>query len=289
MVESSQAFLDSVNHHFDRAVAVLDLPKGLPDQIRRCNSLIKLQFPVKIRGAYRVFTGWRAAHSDHRLPVKGGLRYAMSVDAEEMEALAALMSYKCAVVDVPFGGAKGGIQLDPRAYDAEELELITRRFTRELARKAYLGPSLDVPAPDLGTGPREMAWIADTYRSLYPQDLNAIACVTGKPPSQGGIAGRFEATGRGIQYGLHEFFRHPDDVAAAGLIGGLQGKRVIVQGLGNVGYHAAKLLQEEDGVLVTGVIERDGAIRNRAGLPIEDVATHLRHTGGVENFPGARF
>ena len=282
-------FLRSVNRMFDRAVATLDLPPSLAEQIRACNSMIKLQFPVELRGEYRVFSGWRAVHSEHRLPVKGGIRYARCVDEDEVEALAALMSYKCALVDVPFGGSKGGLQIDPHEYHEEELELITRRFAQELSRKGYLGPSLNVPAPDMGTGPREMAWIVDEYRSLHPEELDAIACVTGKPLTQGGIAGRVEATGRGIQFALRELFRHPDDVAAVGLDGGLEGKRLVIQGLGNVGFHAAKFLQEEDGVKVVAIIERDGGILEPRGLSVEGVAEHLRHTGGVENFLGVHF
>jgi glutamate dehydrogenase (NAD(P)+) len=282
-------FLASVNHMFDRAVATMKLPRGLPEQIRSCNSVIKVQFPVELRGEYRVFSGWRAVHSEHRLPVKGGIRYAPSVDEGEIEALAALMSYKCAIVDVPFGGGKGGLEIDPRKYREEELEQITRRFTQELARKGYISPSLNVPAPDMGTGTREMAWIADAYRALDPHELDALACVTGKPVTQGGIAGRVKATGRGVQFALREFFRHEDDVADAHLDGELEGKRVIVQGLGNVGYHAGKFLEEEDGALVIAILERDGAIVSERGLHVEDVAEHLRNTGGVENFPGVHF
>lgn len=292
MVTSSQRstrFLESVNRMFDRSVATMDLPRGLPEQIRACNSVIKVQFPLELRDTYRVFTGWRAVHSEHRLPVKGGIRYATAVDEDEIEALAALMSYKCAIVDVPFGGAKGGLIIDPSEYREDELELITRRFTRELARKGFISPSLNVPAPDMGTGTREMAWIADSYRALYPNELDALACVTGKPVSQGGIAGRVEATGRGVQYGLREFFRHPEDVAAARLEGGLEGKRVVVQGLGNVGYHAAKFLEEEDGARIVAIIERDGALIDETGLHVEEVAAHLRSTGGVRNFQSVHF
>jgi glutamate dehydrogenase (NAD(P)+) len=193
-------FLRSLHHMFDRAVAAMDTPPDLADQIRECNSVIQLRFPVRLKGQYRVFSGWRAVHSEHRLPVKGGIRYAAVVDQSEVEALAALMSYKCALVDVPFGGSKGGLAIDPRRFSEEELETITRRFTQELADHGFVSPSRNVPAPDMGTGAREMAWMADEYRSLYPSDLDAIACVTGKPPTQGGIAGRVEATGRGVQY-----------------------------------------------------------------------------------------
>ena len=286
---STSDFLRSVNHTFDRAVATLNLPPGLAEHIRACNSMIRVQFAVELRGQYRVFAGWRAVHSEHRLPVKGGIRYALSVDEDEIEALAALMSYKCALVDVPFGGSKGGLRIDPREYGEDELELITRRFAQELARKGFLGPSVNVPAPDMGTGPREMAWIMDEYRSIHPGEVDAFACVTGKPITQGGIAGRVEATGRGIQYALREMFRHADDVAAAGLEGGLEGKRLVVQGLGNVGYHAAKFLQEEDGVTVVAIIERDGGIADPRGLSVEQVSQHVKRTGGVEHFPGVHF
>ena len=282
-------FLTSVNRMFDEAVALLDLPPGLAEVIRGCNSVYMVRFQVKLRGEYKVFHGWRATHSEHRLPTKGGIRFAPQVDQQEVEALAALMSYKCAIVDVPFGGAKGGLAIDPRAWERDELEAITRRFTIELAKKDYIHPALNVPAPDMGTGPREMGWIANTYRILHPEEINAWACVTGKPRELGGINGRVEATGRGVQFGIQAFFSHPEDVSAAGLEGGLAGKRVIVQGLGNVGYHAAKFLQEEDGAKITAIIERDGAIVSEAGLHVEAVRSHLQEHGGVQGFPGAEF
>src|SRR5690606_31914281 len=161
-------------------------------------------------------------------PVKGGIRYAMSVNQDEVEALAALMTYKCALVEAPFGGAKGGLRIDPRQYDEHELELITRRFAYELIKRDLINPSQNVPAPDMGTGEREMAWIADQYARMNTTEINAKACVTGKPPHAGGIQGRVEATGRGVQYALREFFRHKEDVAMARLDGSLAGKRVIV-------------------------------------------------------------
>jgi len=283
------SFLENVDRVFDRAAARIALPPGLAEQIKHCNAVIQVRFPVEFEGRYRVYTGWRATHSEHRLPVKGGIRYASVVNQYEVEALAALMSYKCAIVDVPFGGSKGGLVLDPRAHDEGELEAITRRFAQELARTRFLGPSTNVPAPDMGTGEREMAWIADTYRKLHPEELNAIACVTGKPRTQGGIDGRVEATGRGIQFGLREFFRHPKDVERAGLSGGLAGKRVVVQGLGNVGHHAARFLQEEDDARIVAVIERDGAVISDEGLPVEKLTRHVRETGGVRGFSDARF
>jgi glutamate dehydrogenase (NAD(P)+) len=286
MTDSTEvSFRESVDLMFDRAASTLDLPPGLTDQIKACNSVYQVRFPIKFRDSYRIFTGWRAVHSEHRLPTKGGIRYASVVNQDEMEALAALMTYKCAIVNVPFGGSKGGLLIEPKEYTEEQLECITRRFAQELAKKNYISPSENVPAPDMGTGAREMAWMADTYRTLHPHDLNAIACVTGKPVTQGGIPGRTEATGRGVQYALQELFRHPDDVARAHLEGGLEGKRVIVQGLGNVGYHAAKFLSEEDGVKIIGIIEREGALLSEQGLDIEALTAHRSKHGDLRNFP----
>ncbi|WP_333833559.1 Glu/Leu/Phe/Val family dehydrogenase, partial [Rubrimonas sp.] len=235
------------------------------------------------------FTGYRSVHSEHMEPVKGGIRYAMSVNQDEVEALAALMTYKCALVETPFGGSKGGLCIDPRDWEADEMEKITRRFAYELIKRSLIHPSQNVPAPDMGTSEREMAWIADQFARMNTTEIDARACVTGKPLNAGGIEGRVEATGRGVQYALREMFRHPDAVAAANLEGRLAGKRLIVQGLGNVGYHAAKFLQEEDGCLIVGIVERDGAILDPAGLPVERVKAHLAETGGVRGFPGATY
>ena len=260
IVTGEPSFRESVDLMFNRAVAVMDLSPGLEEKIRVCNSTYTVRFGVRLRGDIHTFTGYRSVHSEHQEPVKGGIRYAMSVNQDEVEALAALMTYKCALVEAPFGGSKGGLCIDPRAWEEHELERITRRFAYELIKRDLINPSQNVPAPDMGTSEREMAWIVDQYQRMNTTDINAAACVTGKPLHQGGIAGRVEATGRGLQYGLREFFRHPEDVAKAGLTGGIEGKRVIVQGLGNVGYHTAKFLSEEDGAIITGIIERDGAI-----------------------------
>lgn len=282
-------FLSGINKMFDRAVATLDLEPGLGEQIKQCNSVFQTRFPIKFKDGIRVFTGWRATHSEHRLPAKGGIRYSPHVDQGEVEALAALMSYKCAIVNVPFGGSKGALMINPKEYEQDDLERITRRFARELINKGFLGPSLNVPAPDMGTSQREMAWIASTYREHFPHDLNAMGCVTGKPVSQGGVAGRSEATGRGVQFGLREFFRHADDVKDAGLDGTLAGKRIVIQGLGNVGYHAAKFLSEEDGAKIIAVIERDGAILNDDGINIQDLEDYKLQTGGVKGFAGGTY
>lgn len=282
-------FLTGVNQMFDRAADTLDLPPGLGEQIKQCNAVYQTRFPIRIKGDIRVFTGWRATHSEHRLPAKGGLRFAPFVDQNEVEALAALMSYKCAIVNVPFGGSKGGLQIDPKEFTEDELERVTRRFARELIGKGFLGPSTNVPAPDMGTSSREMAWIASAFRERFPDDMHAMGCVTGKPVSQGGVSGRREATGRGVQFGLREFFRHPDDLKLAGLSAGLEGKRIVIQGLGNVGYHAAELLSKLDGAKIIAVIERDGAILNSEGIPIPALGQHLRETGGVQGFPDGTY
>ena len=243
--KSAPTFFETVNLHFEKAAALTDCPRGLLEQIKGCNSVYAIQFPVRTERGYEVISAWRVQHSQHRLPVKGGIRYAPEVNEDEVKALAALMTYKCAVVDVPFGGAKGGVKVDTRKCSAEELEQITRRYTAELIKKNFIGPGVDVPAPDYGTGPREMAWIADTYAAFNPGQIDALACVTGKPVTQGGIRGRIEATGRGVYFGLREACDQAEDMKALGLSRGLEGKRMVVQGLGNVGYHTAKFCQEE--------------------------------------------
>jgi glutamate dehydrogenase (NAD(P)+) len=286
---SGLQFRQSVDHMVDRALISMGLEDGVAKAIKACTSVLQVTFPVQIRDKVEVFTGWRAVHSIHRLPSKGGIRYAPVVDQMEVEALAALMTYKCAIVNVPFGGSKGGLCIDPSQYSREELKLITRRFARELAKKGFLSPATNVPAPDVGTGQREMSWIADTYKHLHPEDINHMACVTGKPVEHGGIGGRTEATGRGVQYALQEFFRHQEEVREAGMEGSLEGKRIIVQGLGNVGYHAAKFLSEEDGARIIAVIERDGAVVNEKGLHIEELHFHLIDHQGVKGFAGGDY
>jgi len=288
-IPNEPSFRESVDIMFNRAVALMDLPPGLEQKIRVCNATYTVRFGVRLRGKIETFTGYRSVHSEHMEPVKGGIRFSMGVNQDEVEALAALMTYKCALVETPFGGSKGGLCVDPRAWDEDELERITRRFAYELAKRDLIHPSQNVPAPDMGTGEREMAWIADQYRRMNTTDINAAACVTGKPLHAGGIAGRVEATGRGVQYALREFFRDPADVKTAGLAGTLDGKRVIVQGLGNVGYHAAKFLSDEDGAKVIGVIERDGAIVDTDGIEIEELRAWIGKHGGVSGYPRGIF
>jgi glutamate dehydrogenase (NAD(P)+) len=279
------SFRESVNLMFSRAMRLMDLPPGLEEKIRVCNATYIVRFGVRLRGQIHTFTGYRAVHSEHMEPVKGGIRFAPNVHQDEVEALAALMTFKCALVETPFGGSKGGLCIDPRDWDEHELEMITRRFAYELIKRDLINPSQNVPAPDMGTGEREMSWIADQYARMNTTDINSRACVTGKPINAGGIAGRTEATGRGVEYALREFFRYPEDIAHAGLSGNLKGKRVVVQGLGNVGYHAAKFLSEDDGSIITAIIERDGALVNDKGLNVEKVYAWIGENGGVKGCP----
>ena len=284
---TSFSFFQKVNTDFDKAARFTEYPRGLLEQIKICNSSCHFTFPIKRDdGTIQTLHGWRAEHSHHSLPTKGGIRYSMLVNEDEVMALAALMTYKCALVDVPFGGAKGGIQLDRSEYSESELERITRRYTYEMIQKNYIGPGIDVPAPDFGTSETEMAWIFDTYLTMAPDKLNATACVTGKPIEQDGIHGRREATGRGVVFGLQEACNLTEDMTQLGLSPGLHGKKVVVQGFGNVGYHAAKFLMEAD-ARVIGIIEIDGAIHNPQGLDIEKIAMHRAETGSIRSYPNA--
>ncbi len=281
------SFFGNVNRNFDKAAQFTDHPKGLLEQIKGCNSIYSFQFPVRTSKGFEVLHGWRVEHSHHKSPVKGGIRYSEFVDEDEVMALAALMTYKCAIVDVPFGGAKGAIKVNPKNYPVIDLETITRRYTAELIRKNFIGPGVDVPAPDYGSGPREMAWIADTYAAFNPGKIDAFACVTGKPIAEGGVRGRTEATGRGIFFGLQEACGNAEDMKKLGLPTGLSGKRVVVQGLGNVGYHAAKFCRE-GGAVIVGLAEYEGAIYNPKGLDVDDVIRHRKETGSILKFPGAK-
>src|SRR5687768_16026157 len=280
-------FFDQVTQYFSEAAKFTDYPAGLLEQIRVCNSVYRFDFPLRrANGQIEVIHAWRVEHSQHKMPVKGGIRYSPDVYEEEVMALAALMTYKCAIVDVPFGGAKGGIKIDPKNYPLDELERITRRYALELTKKKFLGPGIDVPAPDYGTGEREMSWIADTYAALNPGELDALGRVTGKPVTQGGVRGRKEATGRGLFFALREACNELDEMKRLGLPLGLDGKRIVVQGLGNVGYHAAKFCRE-GGALLIAIAEREGAIMNPRGLNENEVFNHRKATGSILNFPGA--
>lgn len=283
---SENNFLANVSAYFDRAADLTGHPPDLLKQIKTCNSMYHFRFPIRTSRGYEVIEGWRAEHSHHKLPTKGGIRYSDEANENEVAALATLMTYKCAVVDVPFGGAKGAICINPKNYSVHELEQITRRYTHELIKKNFIGPGVDVPAPDYGTGAREMAWIADTYAAFHPGELDALACVTGKSVSQGGIRGRHEATGRGVFFALREACSYAKDMQEIGLSAGLEGKRVVVQGLGNVGYHAA-LYCQQGGCKIVGITEYEGAIHKSEGIDLQDLMRHRKETGSILNYSGA--
>lgn len=278
------SFSDSVSFYFDRASQFTDTPQGLLDQIKVCNSIYKMHFPVKYGNQVKVIEAYRVQHSHHRMPTKGGIRYSLMVDQDEVMALASLMTYKCAIVNVPFGGAKGGIKISPRQTPPEILENVTRRYTAELVKKNFIGPGIDVPAPDYGTGEREMAWIMDTYLTLRPGEIDGYGCVTGKPVSLNGIKGRTEATGRGVVYALNEVCSYADDMKGLGLSTGLEGKRVIIQGLGNVGYHTARIIREY-GAKVIAVAESDGAVYDENGIDPVDLHRYRTEKKSVKGYP----
>ncbi len=281
------SFLDQVNRSFDKAAAFTDHSPGLLKQIKICNSIFQMTFPLRRDdGSILAIQAWRAEHSHHRLPLKGGIRYAANVHSEEVQALASLMTYKCAIVNVPFGGAKGGVKISKKDFSDAELERITRRYTFELVRKNFIGPAVDVPAPDYGTGSREMSWIVDTYMALTPSNLDSYGCVTGKPVTQGGVRGRTEATGRGVCFGIREACDVESDMKKVGLVKGLEGKTVVVQGLGNVGSYTAKFLREA-GAIIVGLSEYEGGIYSKKGLDVDKVIAHRKETGSIHDYPGA--
>ena len=284
--EAPYSFFKGVERNFDKAAKYTRFESGILEQIKACNSVYLMKFPVRIGDHIEVIEAYRVQHSHHKLPCKGGIRYSMDVNQDEVMALASLMTYKCAIVNVPFGGAKGGIKINPKNYSVFELEKITRRYASELVKKNFIGPGIDVPAPDYGTGSREMSWIVDTYASLRPGEVDALGCVTGKPVTQGGVRGRTEATGLGVFYGIREVCNVAEDMKKIGLTPGIEGKRVIVQGLGNVGYHAAKYFFD-NGAIIVGLAEYEGGIYNEKGLDIYKVVDHRKATGSILNYPGA--
>ncbi|MEY4875363.1 MAG: hypothetical protein RL708_512 [Bacteroidota bacterium] len=280
------SFFQSVERSFDKAAKFTSYEPGLLEQIKACNSVYQMRFPVKIKGEVKVIEAYRVQHSHHKLPCKGGIRYSMGVNQDEVMALASLMTYKCATVNVPFGGGKGGIKINPKDYTVDELERITRRYAAELIKKNFIGPGIDVPAPDYGSGEREMGWILDTYTSMKPGEIDAAGCITGKPIAQGGVRGRKEATGLGVFYGIREMCNQADEMKKLGLSVGIEGKRVAVQGLGNVGYHAAYFFQK-NGALVVALSEMEGTIYNPKGLDVDAVFKCKQETGSILNYKGA--
>lgn len=287
MSDKHYSFFGAVERSFDKAAKYTKWDEGILEQIKECNAVYQMRFPLKRDdGTIEVIEAYRVQHSHHKTPCKGGIRFAAEVNQDEVMALAALMTYKCAIVNVPFGGGKGGIKINPKKYSTYELEKITRRYTAELIKKNFIGPGTDVPAPDYGTGEREMAWIVDTYAAMHPGEINAAGCVTGKPITQGGVRGRREATGLGVFFGIREVCNMADVMQQRGLTTGVEGKRVIVQGLGNVGYHSAKFFQDA-GAKIIALAEYEGAIWNNDGLDVDAVFNHRKSTGSILNFPGA--
>ncbi len=281
------SFFHSVERSFDKAAKFTKWDLGILEQIKACNSVYQMRFPVKRDdGHIEVIEAYRVQHSHHKAPCKGGIRFSDEVNQDEVMALASLMTYKCAIVNVPFGGGKGGIKINPKKYSEYELEKITRRYTSELVKKNFIGPGIDVPAPDYGTGAREMAWIVDTYASLKPGEIDAAGCVTGKPITQGGVRGRTEATGLGVFFGIREVCSMPEVMKKQGLSVGIEGKTVVVQGMGNVGFYCAKFFREH-GAKVISIAEYEGAIFNADGLNEEEVFAHRKSTGSILNFPGS--
>ncbi len=286
--KAQTSFYQSVQNYFEKAARHTGLHPGLLEQIKVCNSVYEVHFPVKVGNEYHVIEAYRVQHSHHRTPTKGGIRFSNHVNREEVMALATLMTYKCAIVDVPFGGAKGGVKINPWEYTPSQIEKITRRYTSELVRRNMIGPSVDVPAPDYGTGSREMAWIYDTYRTFNGGDIDAAGCVTGKPVNQHGIRGRTEATGRGVFYGIREACSYKEDMKRLGLEPGVEGKTMVVQGLGNVGSYTATISQDEGGVKIVGVGEVEGAIYKKDGIDIHDLLRFRKETGSILGYPGAQ-
>ncbi|KAJ7544649.1 hypothetical protein O6H91_09G087800 [Diphasiastrum complanatum] len=282
-------FLQAVDFYFDKAAAIASVSPDILAQIKACNNILRVQFPLKCsNGTVELIEAYRAQHSHHRLPVKGGVRMAPNVNGEEIMALAALMTFKCAVVDVPFGGAKGGIKIDPTKYSLNEKEAIMRRYTSELVKKKFIGPAIDVPAPDYGTGPQEMAWIKDTYEHMKSTDINGAACVTGKPLEEGGIHGRHEATGLGVFFCLREFLNDQDLVKKLHMSPGVKGKTFIIQGFGNVGRNLVDCIQRAGG-LIMAISEKDGGLVDETGkgLDVSSIKEYHTRKGTLCGFPGA--
>ncbi|KAF0852771.1 mitochondrial glutamate dehydrogenase [Andalucia godoyi] len=286
-------FLEQVQYFFDQASGLTTHDRTICEFIKTPKNIIELSFPLRRETPngdlkWELIQGWRCQHSYHRMPTKGGIRFHPMTDRQETMALATLMTFKCAAVDVPFGGAKGGIRIDPKKYTPAELETITRRYTAELIKKHYIGPGTDVPAPDVGTNEKIMSWLLSTYQAMASDAVDASACVTGKPVSQGGIRGRTEATGLGVYYTVRDVLNDADLTKKAGISMGLEGKKVVVLGFGNVGYHSALFLVE-NGAKLVGVGEWNSGVWNPDGINPEQLNAYKNaHGNSLKGFPGAK-
>ena len=282
-------FKENVDAFVLKASKALKLSDDLIDHIRSTHSVLQVNVGIKIKNKIKNFTGWRAVHSEHRLPSKGGIRFSAEVNQDETEALAALMTYKCAVVDIPFGGSKGSLKIDPKQYSEEELKSITHIYAEKLIKKGFLSPAINVPAPDVGTGEREMVWIMDTYKNLFPNDINYLACVTGKPVAYGGIRGRAQATGRGVEESIREYLRHEQFYKRTKLNPDLSKNKIVIQGFGKVGKSLAEELFHRDHAKIIAIGEYNGYLYNEKGIDIDELVKHFQKNKNLKNFTGAKF
>ena len=286
--DNEPSFLKMVEMFFNKASESCKVKPDLLELIKKPNTSVKINIPlIRDDGTYTTVEGFRCHHKQHRLPVKGGTRIADSVEQSEVEALALLMSLKLAVVEVPYGGAKGGIKMNQKNFSKKEIERVLRRYIVELAKYNIIGPGIDVPGPDVGTGEWHMDIMKDTYHTLYGmKDFNSTGIVTGKSIENGGIRGRPESTGLGVFYSIRnvlmndelEELRKKHHIAK-----GIKGKKVIVQGFGAVGYNACKFLEQE-GAIIVGVQEFDGCVYNEGGINVEELKAYLTKNGGVRGF-----
>mmetsp|Transcript_38941 Transcript_38941/g.98186 ORF Transcript_38941/g.98186 Transcript_38941/m.98186 type:complete len:527 (+) Transcript_38941:1343-2923(+) len=280
------SFVDCVSDYFDTAAQHTTHAAPILREIKLCDTSFSFRFPLKrADGSVEQIQAYRSHHSYHRRPCHGGIRFAPFVSEDDVRGLAALNTFKCSIMDVPFGGAFGGVVVDPNQYTVDELEALTRTYAMELSKKHYIGPGVDVVAPDLGTHKREMAWVTDTYSAFAPHDLNANGVATGKPLYHAGIRGIWGSVGLGVFFGLRETLSRPEVAEQVGLEPGIEGKRVIIQGIGAVGYGSAKALAA-NGAKIVCVLERDGFVYCEDGLDPLKLKNARKETGSILNYDG---
>jgi len=283
------SFKENVDSFVILTSKIIRFPKDVIEHLKYCHSVMQVTVSVKVKNKICNFVGWRAVHSEHRLPSKGGIRFSPNVSQDDTEALAALMTYKCAVVNVPYGGSKGSLKINPKDYSEKELRAITKNYATKLAKKGFLNPALNVPAPDLGTSEKEMVWIMDAYRNLFPEDINYTACVTGKPVEHGGIRGRDNATGRGVEETIREYFRHPKLLKKTKLKEKLKDNSIVIQGFGKVGRSLSLDLYNRDQAKIIAIGDLTGYLINRQGIDINKLSKHYLKNKKIDKFKGAKF